>query len=47
MQQKRLEEACERQQIPIEYRWSLNDDPGLTKPKLMTSDDDSPNSKSA
>jgi hypothetical protein len=24
-QQKHLEELCERHQIPIEYRWSLND----------------------
>ncbi|MEB3232466.1 MAG: DUF5340 domain-containing protein [Leptolyngbyaceae bacterium] len=24
-QQKRLEETCQRQQMPIEYRWSLND----------------------
>ncbi|NEQ96844.1 MAG: DUF5340 domain-containing protein [Cyanothece sp. SIO2G6] len=24
-QQKRLEDTCQRQQIPIEYRWSLND----------------------
>lgn len=23
-QQKRLEETCKRYQIPIEYRWSLN-----------------------
>ncbi|MBM0743491.1 DUF5340 domain-containing protein [Phormidium sp. CLA17] len=23
-QQKRLEEACERQHLPIDYRWSLN-----------------------
>lgn len=23
-QQKRLEEACERHQLPIDYRWSLN-----------------------
>jgi hypothetical protein len=23
-QQKRLEETCERHQIPIDYRWSLN-----------------------
>ncbi|MEX0272542.1 DUF5340 domain-containing protein [Leptolyngbyaceae cyanobacterium UHCC 1019] len=23
-QQKRLEEACERYQLPIDYRWSLN-----------------------
>lgn len=23
-QQKRLEEACRRYQIPVEYRWSLN-----------------------
>ncbi len=24
-QQKRLEETCKRQQIPVEYRWPLND----------------------
>lgn len=47
MQQKRLEEACERQQMSIEYRWSLNDDPGLTKPKLMTPDENSTDPKSA
>lgn len=47
MQQKRLEEACERQQIPIEYRWSLNDEPGLTKPNVMASEDDPQSTKSA
>ena len=30
-QQKQLEETCERHQIPIEYRWSLND-PKLPEP---------------
>jgi len=25
MQQKRIEETCERQNIPVEYRWSLNE----------------------
>ncbi|NET09561.1 MAG: DUF5340 domain-containing protein [Merismopedia sp. SIO2A8] len=34
MQQKRLEEACERQKIPIEYRWSLND-PGPQQPENL------------
>ena len=47
MQQKRLEEACERQQIPIEYRWSLNDGPDLSKPQPLESDDLSQNTKSA
>lgn len=26
-QQKQLEESCHRQQIPIEYHWSLNSGP--------------------
>lgn len=47
MQQKRLEEACERQQIPIEYRWSLNDDPDFRKPQNSSSSDVSPDNKSA
>ena len=38
MQQKRLEETCEREQIPVEYRWSLND----TEPQ--TSDESLPQS---
>ena len=42
-QQKRLEETCERQQIPIEYRWSLNDITPQNQTELLPS----PNPKSA
>ncbi|MBD2041933.1 DUF5340 domain-containing protein [Microcoleus sp. FACHB-672] len=27
-QQKQLEDSCERANVPIEYRWSLNDNNG-------------------
>ncbi|MEM9220647.1 MAG: DUF5340 domain-containing protein [Cyanobacteria bacterium P01_F01_bin.150] len=46
-QQKRLEEDCGRQQFPIEYRWSLNDELSLGKPELTMSDNDSSDTKSA
>ena len=47
MQQKRLEEACERQQIPIEYRWSLNDERTGPSSTFKSAEEDSPNTKSA
>ena len=47
MQQKRLEEACERQQCSVEYRWSLNDEPGLEPSNMLASGDDASDTKSA
>lgn len=47
MQQKRLEEACERQQIPIEYRWSLNGDPEFNTSQTLEPGNASPDTKSA
>jgi hypothetical protein len=34
-QQKQLEESCRRTELPIEYRWSLNN----SKPEEVTSSD--------
>ena len=34
-QQKQLEDSCERSNLPVEYRWSLND---LNSDKTASSD---------
>jgi Family of unknown function (DUF5340) len=36
-QQKRLEESCQRNSLPIDYRWSLNQ-PGSESPSSQSAD---------